>query len=38
MLIIVGKDDAEKSLSILGKDAKIIGSVRNGKGVNHSGF
>ena len=38
MIIIVNKNDAEKSVSILGEHAKIIGSVRNGKGVNHSGF
>ena len=36
MIIIVDKNDAEKSLSILGKDAKIVGSVRSGKGVSHS--
>ena len=36
MVIIVGKDDAEKSVSILGEHAQIIGSVRSGKGVSHS--
>ena len=36
MIIIVNKKDAEKALSILGSDAQIIGSVRNGTGVNHS--
>jgi phosphoribosylformylglycinamidine cyclo-ligase len=36
MMIVVGKNDAEKSASILGSDAQIIGSVRNGKGVEHS--
>ena len=38
MIIIVDKDDAEKSVSILGKHAQVIGSVENGKGVNHSAF
>jgi len=36
MVIIVNKDDAEKSISILGEHAQIIGSVENGKGVSHS--
>ena len=36
MVIIVDKDDAEKSVSILGEHAQIIGSVRSGKGVSHS--
>ena len=36
MIIIVNKNDAEKSVSILGTDAQIIGSVRKGKGVEHS--
>jgi phosphoribosylaminoimidazole (AIR) synthetase len=36
MIIIVNKKDAEKSISILGDDAQIIGSVRNGQGVEHS--
>jgi len=35
MLIIVNKNDAEKSVSILGEHAQIIGSVRSGKGVYH---
>tara|TARA_B100001564_G_scaffold99511_1_gene81716 strand:+ start:3437 stop:4399 length:963 start_codon:yes stop_codon:yes gene_type:complete len=38
MIIIVNKADAEKSVSILGKHAQVIGSVENGKGVNHSAF
>ena len=36
MVIIVGKDDAEKSVSILGEHAKVIGSVGSGKGVSHN--
>ena len=36
MIIIVDKDDAEKSVSILGKHAQIIGSVKSGKGVLHT--
>jgi len=36
MMIVVDEKDAEKALSILGSDAQIIGSVRNGKGVEHS--
>jgi len=36
MMIIVDKNDAEKSVSILGDGAQIIGSVKNGKGVKHS--
>ena len=36
MIIIIDKADAEKSVSILGKHAQVIGSVKNGKGVNHS--
>tara|TARA_Y100001970_G_scaffold34814_1_gene43061 strand:- start:194 stop:1156 length:963 start_codon:yes stop_codon:yes gene_type:complete len=38
MVIIVNKDDAEKSVSILGEHAQIIGSVKNGKGVIHPAF
>ena len=38
MIIIIDKADAEKSVSILGKHAQVIGSVENGKGVNHSAF
>ena len=38
MIIIVNKADAEKSVSILGKHAQVIGSVKNGKGVTHSAF
>jgi phosphoribosylformylglycinamidine cyclo-ligase len=36
MIIIVDKNDADKSVSILGNNAQIIGSVKNGTGVNHS--
>ena len=36
MVIIVDKDDAEKSVSILGEHAKVIGSVGSGKGVSHN--
>ena len=36
MTIIVSKDDAKKSVSILGENAQIIGSVKNGKGIEHS--
>ena len=36
MVIIVNKDDAEKSVSILGEHAQVIGSVRNGKSVIHA--
>ena len=36
MIIVVDKNDADKSVLILGDYAQIIGSVRNGKGVNHS--
>ena len=36
MIIIVDKNDAEKSLSLLGEYAQIVGSVKNGNGVNHS--
>ena len=35
MVIIVNIDDAEKSISILGEHAQMIGSVKNGKGVSH---
>ena len=38
MIIIVNKADAEKSVSVLGKHAQVIGSVENGKGVTHSAF
>ena len=38
MIIIIDRADAEKSVSILGKHAQVIGSVENGKGVNHSAF
>jgi len=36
MMIIVDKNDADKSMSILGDGSQIIGSVRNGKGVLHT--
>ena len=36
MIIIVNKNDAEKSVSILGEYAQIIGSVKSGKGVLHT--
>jgi phosphoribosylformylglycinamidine cyclo-ligase len=36
MMIVVDKNDADKSVSILGDHAQIIGSVKNGTGVNHS--
>ena len=36
MMIIVDGKDAEKALLILGSDSQIIGSVKNGQGVNHS--
>ena len=36
MIIIVDKNDTEKSLSLLGKYAQIIGSVKNGNGVIHT--
>ena len=38
MIIIVDKAEANKSVSILGKHAQVVGSVENGKGVNHSAF
>ena len=38
MIIIVSKDVAKEYVSILGKYAQIIGSVKNGKGVTHSAF
>ena len=36
MMIIVDKNDAHESVSVLGDYAQVIGSVRNGKGVEHS--
>ena len=36
MMVIVDKNVAEKSVSILGSDSQIIGSVKNGQGVTHS--
>ena len=38
MLIIVSKDDAKKSVSILGEHAQIVGYVNSGTGVKHSAF
>ena len=35
MVIIVDKEDAGKSASILGEYAQVIGYVRNGQGVSH---
>ena len=36
MIVIVDKDDANRSVSILGKYAQIIGSVKSGKGISHT--
>jgi len=36
MIIVVDKNDAEKSVSLLGKYAQIVGSVKNGNGVLHT--
>ena len=36
MIIIVDKNDADKSVSLLGEYAQIFGSVKNGKGVLHT--
>ena len=36
MIIIVDKNDAEKSVSLLGEYAQIVGSVKNGNGVLHT--
>ena len=36
MIIIVDKNDAEKSISLLGGYAQIVGSVKNGNGVLHT--
>ena len=36
MLIVINKDDAKKSISILGEHAQIVGSVNSGTGVKHS--
>ena len=38
MIIIVDKKDADKSVSILGEYAQIVGSVNSGTGVKHSAF
>ena len=36
MIIIVDKNDAEKSVSLLGEYAQIVGYVKNGNGVLHT--
>ena len=36
MVIIIDKSDADKSISLLGEYAQIIGSVRPGKGILHN--
>jgi len=36
MVIIVGKNDVEESISILGDYAQVIGFVGNGKGISHT--
>ena len=36
MIIVVDKNDAEESVSILGEHAQIVGTVKSGNGVNHS--
>jgi len=36
MIIVVDKNDAEKSVSLLGEYAQIVGSVKDGKGVLHT--
>ena len=36
MVIIVGKNDVEESISILGDYAQVIGFVSNGKGISHT--
>ncbi len=36
MIVVVDKNDAEKSVSLLGEYAQIVGSVKNGKGVLHT--
>ena len=36
MIIIVDKNDAEKSLSLLGEYAQVVGSVKNGNSVLHT--
>ena len=36
MIIVVDKNDAEKSVSLLGEYAQIVGSVKSGKGVLHT--
>jgi len=38
MIIIVDKKDADKSVSLLGEYAQIVGSVNSGTGVKHSAF
>tara|TARA_B100000029_G_scaffold154311_1_gene149577 strand:- start:115 stop:1080 length:966 start_codon:yes stop_codon:yes gene_type:complete len=36
MIIVVDKNDADKSVSLLGEYAQIVGSVKSGKGVLHT--
>ena len=36
MIIVVDKNDAEKSVSLLGEYAQIVGSVKSGKGILHT--
>ena len=38
MIIIVDEKDADKSVSLLGEYAQIVGSVNSGTGVKHSAF
>jgi len=38
MIIIVDKKDADKSVSLLGEYAQIVGSVNSGNGIKHSAF
>ena len=38
MIIVVDKDDAEKSVSLLGEYAQLVGSVKSGNGILHSGL
>jgi len=36
MIIVVGKNDVEESISIIGDYAQVIGFVSNGKGISHT--
>ncbi len=36
MIIVVDKNDADKSVSLLGEYAQIVGSVKSGKGILHT--